>query len=138
PDGEPGKAEPMEFLKTQLARVQEQFAQLTASQKMLAAALVVITVMSLYHWTTFAGKSEMEALFNAPMGADQTAAAVRHLQGRGGADGDGEPAAGEWGGGKSGDGEFGGAIGVGGMRQVVVWPDSRADQRSQLCAERCE
>src|SRR5436190_14188820 len=73
----------MEFLKTQLARVQEQFAQLTASQKMLAAALVVITVMSLYHWTTFAGKSDTEALFNAPMGADQTNAAVSHLQGRG-------------------------------------------------------
>src|SRR6267143_2882615 len=83
PDGEPGKAKPMGFFKTQLARVQEQFAQLTASQKMLAAALAVITVMSLYHWTTFAGKSEMEPLFNAPMGADQTAAAVSHLQGRG-------------------------------------------------------
>src|SRR5947207_9619193 len=73
----------MEFVKTQLARVQEQFAQLTASQKMLAAALAIITVMSLYHWTTFAGKSEMEPLFTAPMSADQTAQAMTQLQGRG-------------------------------------------------------
>ena len=70
----------MEFLKSQLARVQEQFSHLTASQKMLAAALVVITVMTLYWWTTFAGKAEMEVLFDQPMSSDQIAQAIAQLR----------------------------------------------------------
>jgi len=69
----------MEFLKSQLARVQEQFGHLTASQKMLAAALVFITVMTLYWWTTFAGKADMEVLFDQPMSADQIAQALTQL-----------------------------------------------------------
>ena len=69
----------MEFLKTQFARVQEQFSHLTASQKMLAAALVFITVMTLYWWTTFAGKADMEVLFDQPMSADQMAQATTQL-----------------------------------------------------------
>src|SRR6266513_4164513 len=72
-----GKA--MEFLKTQFARVQEQFSHLTASQKMLAAALVFITVMTLYWWTTFAGKADMEVLFDQPMSADEINKAVVQL-----------------------------------------------------------
>src|SRR3954471_1417336 len=70
----------MEFLKSQLSRVQEQISQLTASQKMLAAALVVITVMTLYWWTTFAGKADMEVLFDQPMSTDQIALAVGQLK----------------------------------------------------------
>src|SRR5258706_9629749 len=70
----------MEFLKTQFARVQEQFSHLTASQKMLAMALVFITVMTLYWWTTFAGKADMEVLFDQPMASDQIALAVGQLK----------------------------------------------------------
>ncbi|HEV8293048.1 MAG TPA: hypothetical protein VGP94_14030, partial [Tepidisphaeraceae bacterium] len=73
----------MEFLKTQLSRVQDQFSQLTASQKMLAAALVVITVMTLYWWTTFAGKADMEVLFDQPMPSDQIAQAMAQLNAAG-------------------------------------------------------
>src|SRR5438128_5109741 len=70
----------MEFLNNQFSRVQEQFSHLTASQKMLAAALVVITVMTLYWWTTFAGKAEMEVLFDQPMSSDQIAQAIAQLR----------------------------------------------------------
>src|SRR5882672_5470644 len=73
----------MEFLKTQLSRVQDQFSQLTASQKMLAATLLVITVMTLYWWTTFAGKADMEVLFDQPMATDQIGTAILQLQGAG-------------------------------------------------------
>ena len=73
----------MEFLKAQLSRVQEQFSQLTASQKMLAAALMVITLMTLYWWTNFAGKADMEVLFDQPMAADQIGNAITQLQGAG-------------------------------------------------------
>ena len=73
----------MEFLKSQLARVQEQFSQLTASQKMLAAALVFITVMTLYWWTNYAGKADMVILFDQPMAADQIASALGQLQAAG-------------------------------------------------------
>ena len=73
----------MEFLKTQFARVQEQFSHLTASQKMLAAALVFITVMTLYWWTTFAGKADMEVLFNEPMSSEQISKAILQLSAAG-------------------------------------------------------
>src|SRR5213076_1346886 len=73
----------MEFLKSQLSRVQEQLSQLTASQKMLAAALVVITVMTLYWWTNFAGKADMEVLFDQPMSAYQIAQAIAQLNSAG-------------------------------------------------------
>jgi flagellar biosynthesis/type III secretory pathway M-ring protein FliF/YscJ len=73
----------MEFLKSQFARMQEQFAHLTASQKMLAGALAIITVMTLYYWTTFAGKAEMEVLINQPMAADKMAHAVGALKAAG-------------------------------------------------------
>src|SRR5216110_1083925 len=73
----------MEFLKSQLSRVQEQFAQLTASQKMLAMALVVITVMTLYWWTTFAGKADMEVLFDQRMSGDQMSQAIGQLSAAG-------------------------------------------------------
>jgi flagellar biosynthesis/type III secretory pathway M-ring protein FliF/YscJ len=73
----------MEFLKSQFSRVQEQFSHLTASQRMLAAALVVITVMTLYWWTNFAGKAHMEVLFDQPMASDQIASAIAQLRASG-------------------------------------------------------
>ena len=50
-----GKA--MDFLKTQLARIQQQLGGLTASQRMLSGTLVVIMVMTLYWWTRYASSS---------------------------------------------------------------------------------
>ena len=52
----------MDFLKTQLERLQAQFAQLTASQKMLSVSLVAIMVMTLAWWGRYAGTAEMEPL----------------------------------------------------------------------------
>ena len=45
----------MDFLKNQLARLQQQFNQLTASQKMLSVSLVAIMVMTLLWWGRYAG-----------------------------------------------------------------------------------
>jgi flagellar biosynthesis/type III secretory pathway M-ring protein FliF/YscJ len=53
----------MDFLKSQLDRIQQQLAGLTASQKMLAACLVAIIVMTVAWWGRQAGNSEMAPLF---------------------------------------------------------------------------
>lgn len=50
----------MELLKNQFARLQQQLSSLSASQKMLAATLVAIMVMTLVWWGKYAGQSEME------------------------------------------------------------------------------
>ena len=52
----------MDFLKTQLERLQAQFALLTASQKMLSVSLVAIMVMTLAWWSRYAGTAEMQPL----------------------------------------------------------------------------
>ena len=52
----------MDTLKNQFARIQEQLNGLTASQKMLTAALVAIMVMTLVWWGKYAGDPEMEAV----------------------------------------------------------------------------
>jgi flagellar biosynthesis/type III secretory pathway M-ring protein FliF/YscJ len=53
----------MDFLKSQLDRIQQQLSGLTASQKMLAACLVAIIVMTVAWWGRQAGSSEMAPLF---------------------------------------------------------------------------
>src|SRR4051794_34527537 len=53
----------MDFLKSQLDRIQQQLSGLTASQKMLAACLVAIIVMTVGWWGRHAGSSEMAPLF---------------------------------------------------------------------------
>lgn len=57
----------MDMLKNQFARVQEQLNGLTASQKMLTAALVAIMVMTLVWWGKYAGDPEMEAVLPQPL-----------------------------------------------------------------------
>ena len=60
----------MDFLKNQIVRLQEQFKTLNATQKMLAGALVAIIVMTLYGWSNFAGRAEMEPLLNQAMSSE--------------------------------------------------------------------
>jgi flagellar biosynthesis/type III secretory pathway M-ring protein FliF/YscJ len=50
----------MDALKAQLDRLQQQLAGLSASQKMLAASLVAIMVMTLLWWSRYAAQAEME------------------------------------------------------------------------------
>ena len=59
----------MDFLKAQLARLQHQFDQLTASQKMLSVSLVAIMVMTLLWRGRYAGQPEMEPLLSIPLSA---------------------------------------------------------------------
>src|SRR2546421_325471 len=47
----------MDFLKSQSGRLQQQFAQLTASQKMLSVSLVIIMAMTLVWWGRYAGQA---------------------------------------------------------------------------------
>ncbi len=54
----------MDFIRNQINRIQQQLAGLTPSQKMLAGALVVIMVATVYWWTRYAGQTEMKALFD--------------------------------------------------------------------------
>ncbi len=70
----------MDFLKTQLKRIQQQLAGLGATQKMLAAALLVIMVMTLYWWAGFAGKPEMEVVLDQSMTADDIAVITTRLR----------------------------------------------------------
>src|SRR5687767_6021732 len=57
----------MDVLKSQLARISEQLKGLSASQKMLAGALVTIMVMTLLFWGNVAGKAEMETLLETSL-----------------------------------------------------------------------
>lgn len=53
----------MDFLKSQLDRIQQQLSGLNASQKMLAACLVAIIVMTVAYWGGRAGTSERVPLY---------------------------------------------------------------------------
>ena len=69
----------MDFVKNQIQRIQQQLAGLTASQRMLTAALVVIMVMTLLYWGRTAGTAEMTPLLEQSftqndLGAIQNAA----------------------------------------------------------------
>ncbi len=73
----------MDLLKTQLDRIQKQLASLSASQKMLTAALVAIMVMTLVWWGRYAGEAEMEPVLNQSMSQEELASAVQELGARG-------------------------------------------------------
>src|SRR5688572_9990122 len=79
----PGKAWAMEFLKSQFARIQEQLGGLTASQRMLAGSLVVIMVMTLFWWSTYAGRSEMEAVVDQSTPREELAMMAASLDAQG-------------------------------------------------------
>ena len=58
----------MDFVKAQFDKIKEQLAGLNASQRMLAASLAVIMVMTLLWWSRYAGTSEMEDLLPQDLG----------------------------------------------------------------------
>jgi flagellar biosynthesis/type III secretory pathway M-ring protein FliF/YscJ len=64
----------MEFLKLQFERARQQWNQLAPSQRMLAASLLVIMVMTMMWWGSLAGKSELEVLLDQPMSAQELGA----------------------------------------------------------------
>lgn len=63
----------MDLLKKQWTKIREQLADLSASQKMLAGALVVIMLMTLLWWSRYAGTSETEALLEQDFQQDDIA-----------------------------------------------------------------
>lgn len=73
----------MDAIKTQLLRIQQQLSGLSASQKMLAAALVTIMVMTMLYWARYAGTAEMEALLDQPFSSDEIARVTAKLASRG-------------------------------------------------------
>src|SRR5690348_4326293 len=73
----------MDFLKAQTAKIKEQLAGLTQSQRMLAGTLVVIMVMTLLWWSRYAGTSEMEDLFPQDYTGEELARVTLALDGRG-------------------------------------------------------
>lgn len=73
----------MEYLRTQLARLQEQLAALNTTQRTLAGALVVIMLMTLAWWGNYAGNSEMTPLIDKSISGDDLAVITSRLQGKG-------------------------------------------------------
>ncbi|MCC7349354.1 MAG: hypothetical protein IT446_02195 [Phycisphaerales bacterium] len=73
----------MDMIKSQLLRIQQQLSGLSASQKMLVAALVTIMVMTMLYWARYAGTAEMEALLDQPFSSDEIARVTAKLASRG-------------------------------------------------------
>jgi len=72
----------MDFVKSQLLRIQQQLGGLSASQKMLTATLVTIMVMTLVLWTNYSSQAEMEPLLDQPLAVDEIANIKNHLSAR--------------------------------------------------------
>jgi flagellar biosynthesis/type III secretory pathway M-ring protein FliF/YscJ len=73
----------MDFLKQQLDRIQQQLSGLNASQKMLAACMVAIIVITVAWWGNLAGTSEMAPLFEERIEAAEAARIKQFLKGHG-------------------------------------------------------
>src|SRR5262245_17804676 len=73
----------MDFLKAQLTKLQQQFGQLTASQKMLSLALMAIMVLTLVLWGRYAGTAEMEPLLDQDLAAEDFSHITEQLRIRG-------------------------------------------------------
>src|SRR5437660_37647 len=72
----------MDFLKSQFGRVQQQFGQLNASQKMLSVALMAIMVMTLVWWGHYAGTAEMELLVEQDFSTEEMGRVTAGLRAR--------------------------------------------------------
>src|SRR5438132_2050610 len=70
----------MDFLKSQFARLQQQFNQLNASQKMLSVALMAIMGMTLLWWGRYAGTAEMEPLLDQELASEDFSNITRELR----------------------------------------------------------
>jgi flagellar biosynthesis/type III secretory pathway M-ring protein FliF/YscJ len=73
----------MDFLKAQFTKLQQQFGQLTASQKMLSLALMAIMVLTLVLWGRYAGTAEMEPLLEQELASDEFSRITQQLRIRG-------------------------------------------------------
>jgi flagellar biosynthesis/type III secretory pathway M-ring protein FliF/YscJ len=73
----------MDLLKAQLDRLSRQLSGLSASQKMLTAALVAIMAMTLVWWGKYAGDPEMEPVLDQSFSAPQIEQISANLASRG-------------------------------------------------------
>jgi flagellar M-ring protein FliF len=73
----------MDLLKAQLERIQKQLAGLSASQKMLVAALAAIMVITVVWWGKYAGEAEMVPLLNQAFSAPDLGRVQDELSARG-------------------------------------------------------
>lgn len=73
----------MDALKAQLLRIQDQLGNLSASQKMLTASLVVIMVMTIGWWARYAGTAEMEPVLDQALSANDIGQIKARLDARG-------------------------------------------------------
>src|SRR5438045_629090 len=73
----------MDFLKSQLDRIQQQLGGLTATQKMLTAALVAVMVLTLLYWGKYAGQPEMEPLLSQSLSDDDLSRITHQLDAQG-------------------------------------------------------
>src|SRR5687768_5191483 len=73
----------MDFVKNQIQRIQQQLSGLTASQRMLTAALVAIMVMTLVYWGRYAGTSEMEPLLDQSLSSAELGQIQDRLRAKG-------------------------------------------------------
>jgi flagellar biosynthesis/type III secretory pathway M-ring protein FliF/YscJ len=61
----------MDAIRQQLLRIQQQLGGLSVSQKMLTGSLVVIMIMTMFYWARYAGTSEMVALLDQSLSAEE-------------------------------------------------------------------
>src|ERR1700683_377278 len=73
----------MDFLKTQIARIQEQLAGLSATQKMLTVSLLAIMVMTLMWWSHWAAEPAMEPVLDQALSQEDLGQITNNLQGQG-------------------------------------------------------
>jgi flagellar biosynthesis/type III secretory pathway M-ring protein FliF/YscJ len=70
----------MDSLKSQFDRIQQQLAGLSASQKMLAACLVLIIVATVSWWGKYAAAPEMAPVVDRPLAAEDVVVVRQQLQ----------------------------------------------------------
>jgi flagellar biosynthesis/type III secretory pathway M-ring protein FliF/YscJ len=73
----------LNFISNQLNRIGQQLNGLSASQKMLAGALVLVMVLTLMLWGRYAGTSEMVPVFDQSLSSDEIGRIQGFLRGQG-------------------------------------------------------
>lgn len=73
----------MDFIKAQFDRIRQQLTGLTASQRMLIGALVVIMIMTLVFLGKYAGAPEMTPLLEQSLSSDELGRINSYLEGKG-------------------------------------------------------
>jgi flagellar biosynthesis/type III secretory pathway M-ring protein FliF/YscJ len=72
----------MDFIKSQLIRIQQQLSSLSATQKMLTASLVTIMIMTLMWWSHWAAEPDMSPLIDQAMSEQDIGQITSNLQGQ--------------------------------------------------------